>query len=183
MRERSLLGPAATSRLRTHYAASHFRKSRLLRVKSIKNVQAPGASDLTIATAATARCWSNRPARRIKGLLLTTIPVLSLQGQTDEHRSLLRRHGICEFGRDHGARVRSHSRPRRRHQGVRRARSIPARPSRFQSRLGRRKSDRAGTGSAADTGISTPQQPRSMPPSRSIRPAPERCIAAASCAC
>jgi hypothetical protein len=38
------------------YAASHFRKSRSLRVKSIKNVHAQGARDLTIATAATARC-------------------------------------------------------------------------------------------------------------------------------
>src|SRR3954462_13959633 len=103
MREHSPLRLAATRPLRMRYAASRFRQSRLLRVKSIKNVQAPGASDLTIATAATARCWSNRPARRIKGLLLTTIPVLSLQGQTDEHRSLLRRHGICESGRGHGA--------------------------------------------------------------------------------
>jgi len=38
------------------YAASRFRETRLLRVKSIKNVHAPGARDLTIATAATARC-------------------------------------------------------------------------------------------------------------------------------
>jgi hypothetical protein len=55
--ERSLLVPAANRTFpHPRYAASHFRKSRLLRVKSIKNVHAQGARDLTIATAATARC-------------------------------------------------------------------------------------------------------------------------------
>jgi hypothetical protein len=34
----------------------HLRESRLLRVKSVKNVHAAGTRDLTIGTASTARC-------------------------------------------------------------------------------------------------------------------------------